>query len=765
MCISDKTSLVIRLFSSMDKVLDIGSSPLVFLHCADGTARRTLLKTSSLLYSGFPLSIAFSFMLIVGVVVLPAQSIGFENVGYVRDLRAGLQEPVDIDLAVNGDVYVLDKDASKVFVFDSSGTPKRDFGKSGSGPGQFDEPQGIATSPHGQVLVADTENDRIQAFDTSGKFLFQFGSSGKHAGQFDSPRGLAIDQFGIIFVADHDHHRIQAFSEHGIFLREFLLEGAPQDVAIDPQRNLYIFIPDKSMVVKIHANRRKIEKFSDKNKSLDFLESAKGITVDMRGNLYITEQSDESVKKLDSQGNLIVAFGSDGEGRGQFDEPSGLAVDSQGNVFIADSDNHRIQIFHVTGSKETLLPVQTQSPPIIEFDSFLKGKKGIADLVSFPDKGLYVLLKEQGHILDLGTSNHVYGRKGSGPGEFDDPQAIAVTPEGTLIIADTGNDRVQLLDSHGSFQYQFGKAGEKTGQFDEPSGIGVSQNSMMYVSDTENHRVQIFNKDGIFLTVFGKESDKVTPQTPEHGKFDGPTSLAINASNQVFVLDAGNHRIQVFTEEGTFIKVIGGKGSKPGQFLDPTDIAVDSQNYLFVADRGNHRVQVFDSQGQRVFLFGAPADTGALGFSFGTPKVSTPGIFADLSAIAVSDGNVYVADSKSDQIQAFQFYPTGLIQEERIFLTTSAFPPPDRAEDTSKAQSLAKEAALQHAIKELAMKTGQATQHVKRALRVERVETLSTGAIQVTVSVPKSMMEPDKPKKAIDLDQEPSKDSEEFILQ
>jgi|GEM_PF-1753701 len=704
-------------------------------------------------------------MLILGIIGFPAQSVGFENVDYVRDFRAGLQEPVDVDFAVNGDVYVLDKDASKVFVFDSSGTPKRDFGKPGSGPGQFDEPQGIALSPHGRVLVADTENDRIQAFDSTGKFLFQFGASGNHVGQFDSPRGLAIDQFGIIFVADHDHHRIQAFSGHGIFLRDFPLEGAPQDIAIDPQRNMYVLIPDKSMVVKIHANRKKVEKFSDKNKSLDFLESAKGIAVDMRGDLYITEQSDESVKKLDSQGNLIVAFGSDGEGRGQFDEPGGLAADLKGNVLIADSDNHRIQIFHIDGSQESLMPVQTQSPPIIEFDSFMKGEKAITDLVSLPTKGLYVLSKDQDHILHIGISNHIYGHKGSGPGELDDPQAIAVAPDGTLAIADTGNDRVQLFDSNGSFQYQFGKSGEKPGQFDEPSGIGVSHNHLTYVSDTENNRVQIFNKDGVLLTVFGQESDKVTPQTPEHGKFDGPQSLTINSSNQIFVLDVGNHRIQVFTEEGKFIKVIGTKGTKPGQFLEPTDIAVDDQDYVFVADRGNHRIQVFDPQGHLVSLFGAPTDNGIFGFSFGAPTVSAPGTFTDLSAIAASKGKVYVSDSKSDQIQVFGFYPTGFVKEERIFLTTSAFPPPDHVGETSKAQSLAKDRAIQQAVKELALKAGRASEHIEKALRVERVETLSTGAVQVTVSLPKNMMESDAPTRPVDSDQEQSKESEEFILQ
>ena len=154
------------------------------------TAKRTPLKNISLPFSSFYPSITCSILLVAGVPGSPSLSLGFEKVEYVREFRAGLQEPVDVDLAMNGDVYVLDKEASKVFIYDASGKPKLDFGRPGSGPGQLDEPESIAVSPKGQVFVADTENDRIQAFDASGKFLFQFGSSGDRPGQLNEPSGL-----------------------------------------------------------------------------------------------------------------------------------------------------------------------------------------------------------------------------------------------------------------------------------------------------------------------------------------------------------------------------------------------------------------------------------------------------------------------------------------------------------------------------------------------------------------------------------------------
>jgi len=723
------------------------------------------LKNFPLLFSGFFHPIIGSVLLGAGVVVFPSLSLGFEKVEYVREFRTGLQEPVDVDLAVNGDVYVLDKEASKVLVFDASGKPKLDFGRPGSGPGQLDEPEAIAVSPKGQVFVADTENNRIQAYDASGKFLFHFGSSGDQPGQLNDPSGLAIDQFGMIYVADRKNQRIQTFSHHGIFLQAFKLEGAPSDIAIDPEGNIFALVPGKPQIVKIFPQTQKRELVFQTGQSPDFLSSGRGIAVDMRGDVYITERSDDSIKKVDTKGSLLVAFGSEGEGRGQFDDPGGMATDHQGNIYIADSDNHRVQVFHVTGSQKPAMTVQAHSPPIIEFDSLLKAEKTITDLFFVPDKGLYILSREHNHILRIGSPNQVYGRKGRKPGEFDEPMALSASPDGVLAIADTGNDRVQLLDPEGTPLYQFGKSGEKTGQFDEPAGIAISKKNLIYVADTENHRIQFFNKDGIFLTSFGQESNKITPQTPEHGKFNTPTSLAINSQHQVYVLDAGNHRVQMFEEEGQFIKVIGSKGREPGQFLEPIDIAVDEQDNLYVADRGNHRIQVFNPQGHLILMFGTSVDNQIFGFSFGAQQEPQPGIFPKVSAITTSKGKLYVADAISDHIQVFQFYPTGLVKEERFFMTKSAFPPHDSSKDVTESQHLAQGLALQQALEELAVKTGLTIDQLKNALRIERIESLSTGAVQVTISVPKRLVSGDTMGKTSDTKKEEPTKSEEFILQ
>ena len=78
---------------------------------------------------------------------------------------------------------------------------------------------------------------------------------------------------------------------------------------------------------------------------------------------------------------------------------------------------------------------------------------------------------------------------------------------------------------------------------------------------------------------------------------------------------------------------------------------------------------------------------------------------------------------------------------------------------------MAKESALQQALEELAVKTGLTKDQLKEALRIERIESLSTGAIQVTVSVPNQLVSEDTMNKTSDTKNEEPTKSEEFILQ
>lgn len=78
------------------------------------------------------------------------------------------------------------------------------------------------------------------------------------------------------------------------------------------------------------------------------------------------------------------------------------------------------------------------------------------------------------------------------------------------------------------------------------------------------------------------------------GKYRYPEGIATcPATNAVYVVDADNHRVQAFTEQGNYIHEFGGKGSRPGEFDIPTALAVDHLGHVYVCDMDNARVQVF----------------------------------------------------------------------------------------------------------------------------------------------------------------------------
>jgi DNA-binding beta-propeller fold protein YncE len=104
------------------------------------------------------------------------------------------------------------------------------------------------------------------------------------------------------------------------------------------------------------------------------------------------------------------------------------------------------------------------------------------------------------------------------------------------------------------------------------------------VSDSCNHRIQIFSPDGEFLRSHGKAG-------AGPGELSYPYDICVDKSGRQYVCEFGNSRVQVFDSSDKPIEIIGGRGSEPGRFSNPWGVALDSAGNLYVADSQNHRVQ------------------------------------------------------------------------------------------------------------------------------------------------------------------------------
>ncbi len=219
------------------------------------------------------------------------------------------------------------------------------------------------------------------------------------------------------------------------------------------------------------------------------------------------------------------------------------------------------------------------------------------------------------HILEWGTFGVI------DPGQFNQPQQIAVDDERNIYVTDTENSRIQKFTNDGEFLSSFGTHGIEDGEFQSPVGIAVYENNMYVVDDKQNN-IQKFDSDGNFLFKWGIHG-------VEDGQFNQPKGITVDSNGIVYVADSKNHRIQTFTSDGEFLFSFGTFGFGDGKLKTPVDVAV-YEDFIYVSDPGNRKIEKYALDGTYLKSFD---------YRFGGSAVRPGGLVAD------PDGNIYFVDS------------------------------------------------------------------------------------------------------------------------
>lgn len=189
------------------------------------------------------------------------------------------------------------------------------------------------------------------------------------------------------------------------------------------------------------------------------------------------------------------------------------------------------------------------------------------------------------------------------------PRGVSVDSEGKIYVADTDNSRIVVLNPDGTLHLVIGmpSSAENTapGTLLQPWGLEVADDGTLYVADTWNHRVQVFSPNGEWLRSWGTYGVPDQGANPE--AMWGPRDLTIDLDGNILVADTGNKRVRVYTPDGVWLRDIGFGGSGLGQLDEPVGLAVNPINgELYVADTWNRRISVFSKDGVALRVFDVP---------------------------------------------------------------------------------------------------------------------------------------------------------------
>lgn len=502
------------------------------------------------------------------------------NGGLVSTTNLGINansQVLGFALSSQGYIYTIEKyyccgeeyNIGYLAMYSGSGSKWGQWGTQGAGDLQFNFGHGnadIAIGGNGNLFVADTGNNRVQEFvheyeltmDSTtledGEVGDEYSDAVEYSGARDDLSFSIIDGSlppGLTLNSDSGD-----ITGNPSQVGDFTFEVQAQDSQHSDTQEFTITIHEAAILPDVSTIDA--DGVGPSGAALSGATSPRGVTA--RGfeygatDSYGTQVTDETPFDLKS---LPGQWGTYGSAEGQISNALGMDIDADGNIYVADSVNDRISKFDSDGN----------------------------------------------YLLSWGT-------EGDGNGQFRQPQGVIVGSDDFIYTSEITNNRIQKFDSNGNYVSQWSIAVTSPAYATATWGLAMDSNQNIYVATNikdapglfeDTHSViQKYDTNGNLLLQWGSEGGG-------NGQFRFSSSfpaIAIDSADDIYVLDVGNHRVQKFNSDGSFILSIGGdgpgyngRGSEDGQFEGPYDFALDSQDSLYVTDSSLDRVQKFNSAG------------------------------------------------------------------------------------------------------------------------------------------------------------------------
>jgi sugar lactone lactonase YvrE len=256
----------------------------------------------------------------------------------------------------------------------------------------------------------------------------------------------------------------------------------PDNMVFDAEGNAYITDSDhesRSRVLKVSPDGKKIAEWRVFKKVPGMRNGPEGIAIDHDGNILVTDGGPSRVLKVSPAGKVL---GQIGDSR-MFSDLGHIAVGSSGNIYVSEAGPNTIQEF---------------SP--------------------------------QGKRIAIWKS-----AKGSGPQQWNGPETIAGRTDGTLIVEDTSNRRIDVLSPSGHILFSFVGANLE-------EGINVDHAGNIYAADWKPRRIQKFDASGNLLAIFKNNDSGVPlftaiPQKDFSNGYPGPAGVTVDEHGNMYTVD------------------------------------------------------------------------------------------------------------------------------------------------------------------------------------------------------------------------------------
>jgi sugar lactone lactonase YvrE len=296
------------------------------------------------------------------------------------------------------------------------------------------------------------------------------GFEGKGPLEFNYPEDLLITEDGRIIVADQKNNRLQVLGKDGDFIR---------------------FIPQLQQLSESADEAEKIANQKNFEELQNQLKKPAGLAMDKDGRLYVSCQDTNQILIIDFEsGKLLGKLGKTGKGQGQLRSPMDIDVDSSGRIAVAEWRNQRVQILDQNGKclKEIIYNEETKRgyKPVSPRGVFwtVEGKL----LVTYPLFNQVVCWN-----VDNGELLWRYGIKGSDRGMLHNPSYITNSTDGRFLISDTLNHRLVEISRDGKYYQNYNvRKGSAPGRLISPRGIMLNKEGTLVIADQGNNRIHFF---------------------------------------------------------------------------------------------------------------------------------------------------------------------------------------------------------------------------------------------------------------------------------